>query len=289
MEACPLMWPHDGISTGWKFVGSRPRGCSPPVARRRAQSRDASESAARASCGGSRRDRCEVSPGACLAPLGRARLDAATSSQTREGAERDRNPALGDDALARGKKNARRRRAWIIFQDESGVSQRPPVRRTWAPRGETAALIHAFNWAKLSLAVGLAFRWDFRRSGLFFQTRPGSYNDVSLIGFLNELKRHFGGRRLLLIWDGLPSHKSRNMTAYLATQRSWLTMERLPGYAPGLNPTELVWGNVKGRELANLCADNLGEVERAVRTGLRRVRRAPTLAFAFLRHAGLSF
>ncbi len=158
--------------------------------------------------------------------------------------------------------------------------------------------------------MGLAFRWDFRRSGLFFQTRPGSYNDVSLIGFLNELKRHFGGRRLTLIWDGLPSHKSRNMTAYLATQRSWLTMERLPGYAPELNPTELVWGNVKerlpgyapelnptelvwgnvkGRELANLCADNLGEVERAVRTGLRRVRRAPTLAFAFLRHAGLSF
>src|SRR2546427_7722791 len=25
MEACPLMLPHDGISTGWKFVGSRPR------------------------------------------------------------------------------------------------------------------------------------------------------------------------------------------------------------------------------------------------------------------------
>src|SRR5439155_814996 len=87
--------------------------------------------------------------------------------------------AGGRDALGRGKKNARRRRAWIVFQDESGVSQRPPVRRTWAPRGETPVLIHAFNWAKLSLAVGLAFRWDFRRSGLFFQTRPGSYNDVS--------------------------------------------------------------------------------------------------------------
>src|SRR5712671_5736911 len=106
---------------------------------------------------------------------------------------------------------------------------------------------------------------------------------------LNELKRHWGGRRLILIWDGLPSHKSRAMVAYLRAQRSWLTVERLPGYAPDLNPTELVWGNVKGQELANLCADNLGEVERAVRAGLPRVRRAPTLAFAFLRHAGLSF
>ena len=150
----------------------------------------------------------------------------------------------------------RRRRAWIVF---------------------------------LSLAVVLAFRWDGRRSGLFFQTRPGSYNDVALIGFLNALQRHFRGRRLILIWDGLPSHKSRDMTAYLRAQRAWLSVERLPGYAPELNPTELVWGNVKGRELANLCADNLGEVEQAVRAGLRRVRRTPTLAFAFLRHAGLSF
>jgi hypothetical protein len=81
---------------------------------------------------------------------------------------------------------------------------------------------------------------------------------VALIGFLNDLKRHFPRRRLLLIWDGLPSHKSRDMTAYLRAQRSWLAVERLPGYAPELNPAELVWGNVNGRDLANLCADNLG-------------------------------
>jgi len=140
-----------------------------------------------------------------------------------------------------------------------------------------------------SLAVALAFRWDFRRSGLFFQTRPGSYNDAALIAFLTDLKRDVRGRRVILVWDGLPSHKSRTMQAYLLGERSWLTVERLPGYAPDLNPTELVWGNVKGRELANLCADNLGEVEREVRAGLRRVRRSRTLAFAFLRHSGLSF
>lgn len=196
---------------------------------------------------------------------------------------------MGDDAVAGRKKNARRRRAWIVFQDESGVSQRPPIRRTWAPRGQTPVLIHAFNWTKLSLAVALAFRWDFRRSGLLFQTRRGNYNDVTLIGFLTELKRHFRGRRLILVWDGLPAHKSRPMTAYLRAQRSWLTVERLPGYAPELNPTELVWGNVKGRELANLCADDLDEVEHAVHTGLGRVGRSPTLPFAFLQHSGLSF
>jgi transposase len=139
------------------------------------------------------------------------------------------------------------------------------------------------------VAVAVTFRWDFRRSGLFFQTRPGSYNDVTLIDFLTDLKREVRGRRIILVWDGLPSHRSGPMQTYLRAQRAWLTVERLPGYAPDLNPAELVWGNVKGRELANLCADHLGEIEQELRAGLRRVRRSPTLAFAFLRHTGLSF
>ena len=107
--------------------------------------------------------------------------------------------------------------------------------------------------------------------------------------FLTDLRREFRGRRVILVWDGLPSHKSRAMQAYLRAQRSWLTVERLPGYAPDLNPVELVWGNVKGGELANLGADHLGEVERELRAGLHRVGSSPSLPFAFLRHTGLSF
>ena len=196
---------------------------------------------------------------------------------------------MGLHAVAQAKKNARRRRAWIIFQDESGVSQRPPVRRTWAPRGQTPVLIHAFNWKKLSISVALAFRWNGRRTRLFFQTRPDSYNTESLIAFLRDLKREFRRRRVILIWDGLPAHRSREMTAFLRTQRSWLSVEGLPGYAPELNPAEQLWGNVKGRELANQCAENLKDVAAALRKGMARVRRRPSLAFSFLKHAGLSF
>jgi hypothetical protein len=50
-----------------------------------------------------------------------------------------------------------------------------------------------------------------------------------------------------------------------------------------------MWGNIKGQELANRCAKDLGELDRAVRSGLRRVRRSRTLPFAFLEHAGLSY
>lgn len=190
--------------------------------------------------------------------------------------------------LARAKKNARRQRAWILFQDESGISERPPVRRTWAPRGETPVLIHAFNWKKMSISAALGYRWDGRRCRLYFQLRAGSYDGESLIGFLKDLKRHLRGLKVILIWDGLPAHRSRLMSDYLRTQRDWLRVERLPGYAPDLNPVEALWGNIKGREVANLCAANLAEASSAFRRGLVRVKRSCRLPMAFLRHTGLS-
>jgi transposase len=191
--------------------------------------------------------------------------------------------------VAGGKKNARRRKAWIFFQDESGVSQRPSVRRTWAPKGETPVLIHAFNWKKMSLCAALGYRWDGRRSRLYFQTCDGSYNTAGLIRFLSDLKRELRGQKAVLVWDGLPAHKSREMKTYLGQQRDWLVVERLPGYAPDLNPVETLWGNIKGQELANRCATDLAEVDQAVRGGMARVRRSRRLPFSFLKHAGLSF
>jgi hypothetical protein len=191
--------------------------------------------------------------------------------------------------MAGGKKNARRRKAWICFQDESGVSQRPSIRRTWAPKGKTPVLIHAFNWSKMSVCAALGYRWDGRRSRLFFQTREGNYNAESLIGFLEDLRKELRGQKAVLVWDGLPAHKSQVMKEYLLQQRPWLTVERLPGYAPDLNPVETLWGNIQGQELANRCAEDLREVGGAVRRGMGRVRKSAKLLFSFLKHAGLSF
>jgi putative transposase len=50
--------------------------------------------------------------------------------------------------------------------------------------------------------------------------RPGAYNDESLIEFLAEMHTLLEDRRVTLIWDGLPSHRSRRMREWLATQRS---------------------------------------------------------------------
>ena len=89
------------------------------------------------------------------------------------------------------------------------------------------------------------------------------------------------------IHNGLPSLRSRPMIDWITSQRPWLTVERLPAYAPELNPTEHVWGSVKSNELANLCADTIGEVADIAEDGLDRISGDALLCFAFLRHAGL--
>jgi transposase len=168
------------------------------------------------------------------------------------------------------------------------VSLLPNVRRTWAPRGRPPLLRHHFNWKRASIAAALCYGIGGGAATDVFHVQAGSYDTASLIGVLQQLRRLLGGQKATLVWDGLGAHRSRAMRAFLATQRDWLVVERLPAYAPDLNPVEALWSNLKGQELANLACDTLGEVVQATWQGIERVRRAWWLPYSFLRRAGLS-
>jgi putative transposase len=149
-------------------------------------------------------------------------------------------------------------------------------------------LRHHFTWSRLSVSAALAYRHDRSQAALVFQIKDGAYDTGSLIDFLEQFHRHFAGEKITLIWDGLPSHRSKDMKAWLHKQRRWLVVERLPGYAPDLNPVELLWGNVKGVELANLCPDTIDEARQVAEAGLRRAGTSEHLCFSFIDHAGLA-
>ena len=162
------------------------------------------------------------------------------------------------------------------------------MRATWAPKGQTPVLIHHFNWKRLSMASALGFAPDGSEAMLVFSMRAGSFNDEALIEFISELRELLNGDKATLIWDGLTSHRSRVMKAFLATQRYWLVTERLPPYGHDLNPVEQVWGNLKNRELANLCPGTVEEAALFADDGLMRIGGDTRLCFSFLRHCGLS-
>jgi transposase len=138
------------------------------------------------------------------------------------------------------------------------------------------------------MSAALAYKYDTSEASLVFDIKTGTYNTESLIEFLTDFHEHFAGEKVTLIWDGLPSHRSKAMKAWIARQRSWLLVEPLPGYAPDLNPVELLWGNVKGVELANLCPDTIDQARQAAEAGLDRAGTDYQLCFNFLEHTGLS-
>jgi uncharacterized protein YxjI len=65
---------------------------------------------------------------------------------------------------------------------------------------------------------------------------------------LEQLAGFYTGQQVVLIWDGLSVHWSTKMRAWLDSQRDWLTVERLPAYAPELNPVAYLWANLKALE-----------------------------------------
>ena len=137
------------------------------------------------------------------------------------------------------------------------------------------------------MAGGLAYHSRHRRARLYLHTHPGAYNDEVLVGFVGQLRAELAGAKATLLWDGLSSHRSRHMRRFLATQRHWLVVERLPAYAPDLNPVEGLWACLKGGDLANRCCDTIEEMAEATTAGTERIRRSLDLLFSFLRKARL--
>jgi DDE superfamily endonuclease len=190
--------------------------------------------------------------------------------------------------VAADQKGARAKSAWIVFFDESAVSLIPPVRRTWSPRGTTPILRHRMAWKKASMAAALGYRLDATSARLCFHLQQDAYDTDALIGVLEQLAGFYAGQQVVLLWDGLSSHWSYKMRAHLDKQCAWLRVERLPAYAPELNPVEYLWANLKGAELANLSGDGVAEVADQARHGIRRVCDSDSLVMGFLAHTGLS-
>src|SRR5512132_3462753 len=100
------------------------------------------------------------------------------------------------------------------------------------------------------MAAGLCYGVRGGGAQLCFHVQAGNYDTDTLIGVLGELHRFLGGEKATLLWDGLPAHRSRAMQAFVASQRRWLVVERLPAYAPELNPVEALWANLKARAVS---------------------------------------
>jgi hypothetical protein len=200
---------------------------------------------------------------------------------------------VASGGVGAGKTVAAERGAWICFEDEAGQNMRPPTARTWARRGQTPTVsVSGKGSGRISIA-GLVCVRPHHRGRLMFRTivhrgRKGerkSFSESDYIGLL-DAAHHRLKAPLVVVWDNLNVHVSYAMRA-LIDARDWLTVIRLPAYAPDLNPAEGVWSNMKNG-LGNLGTSTLDDLHRVIRNRLKRIQYRPELIDGFLAQTGLT-
>ena len=99
---------------------------------------------------------------------------------------------------------------------------------------------------------------------------------------------HHIGSRLLVIWDGSPIHRRAEVKDFLASAEGrGVHVERLPPYAPDLNPVEGAWEHLKHVELRNMVFLDLEELHLELHLAIGRLRQRPRLIRSFFEGAGL--
>jgi transposase len=189
---------------------------------------------------------------------------------------------VADGNLARPSSKARAEERTILFVDEAGFYLLPFVARTYAPVGQTPVLRAPLSHDHLSVISALT-----PDGRLFTHSQEAAFRGPAVVAFLRQLLRQVRGK-LLVVWDGAPIHRCQAVKDFLAAGAATrLHLERLPAYAPDLNPDEGVWNLLKRGELKNRCCHDLDELCWELGLAIRRLRRKTDCLTACFRHAGL--
>ena len=178
------------------------------------------------------------------------------------------------------KERARKERRTLVFTDESGFYLLPGIVKTYAPSGVTPVLQQFQTRDHLSVMGALA--WNGHR--VYTMVRQKSLNGLNMIDFLQHLLR-VAGSRLLVVWDGSPIHRRRAVQDFVADQQGRIWLERLPSYAPDLNPVEWLWQHLKHVELRNLIVRDLEELHFEFHLAVGRIRYKHHLIQSFFHDA----
>ena len=89
--------------------------------------------------------------------------------------------------------------------------------------------------------------------------------------------------------DGLPAHKTKLVKEYVASTSGMLTLHFLPGYAPDLNPDELVWGHMKRSRVARSPLRRGEKLKQKIEAQLAKIKRMPQLVRSFFQAPSVAY
>ena len=136
-------------------------------------------------------------------------------------------------------KQAKREKATIHWGDEMGLRSDHNVGRTYGLKGKTPVVKHTGNRFSCSMISAIT-----NLGRLSFMVFQENLNESIFLKFLKRLVLQCN-RKVFLIVDQHPAHKSRKVKRWLKSNEKDILLFYLPSYCPELNPDEFLNQDVK--------------------------------------------
>jgi len=159
--------------------------------------------------------------------------------------------------------------ATIYWGDETGLRSDHAFGRTYSKRGQTPVVPGTGQRFGCNMISAIT-----NKGHLAFKVFKRKFNGGVLIDFMRRLIKQ-EHRKVYLILDGHPTHRSGRVRKWVAKHRQKLSVYYLPGYSPELNPDELLNQDVKANVLGRKRARNQPELLANVRGFLRSKQKRP--------------
>jgi transposase len=180
---------------------------------------------------------------------------------------RETYPAIARQAKADGGE--------VFFWDESGFRADTVHGRTWGVRGRTPVVARPGQRQSISAASAVN-----AKGGFWYCTYEGGLTAELFIRLLRQMMRR-RVKPVHLVVDGLPAHKTKLVKDYVQSTDGRLTLHFLPGYAPELNPDELVWSHVKRTGVARTPLRKGERLRDKIESQLAQIKLTPRLLRSF--------
>ena len=181
------------------------------------------------------------------------------------------------------RRRAKRENAEIYWEDETGLRSDHLAGRSYSPRGRTPVIRSTGQRFGCNIVSAVNNLGKMR-----FRVFKGSFTQSVMIDFLERLIRD-AKRKVIVVADGHPAHKGRRLKQWLEQHALQCELVLLPGYAPELNPDELLNQDLKSNVFSSGRPCTRDGLVSQTRSYLRATQKRPDIVRAYFQEAHVNY
>ncbi len=181
------------------------------------------------------------------------------------------------------RERAQKENAEIHWGDETGLCNDSYHGRSYAPRGQTPAVVLFPRCKRVNLISSVTNQGKVR-----FMVYKSRMNSQTLIRFMKRLVKG-AKKKIFLILDNLKVHHSYIAKDWLTEHEEQIEVFFLPSYSPELNPDEYLNCDLKAGVHSGVPAREKKQLTRKAISHLRKLQKLPGRVMKYFKHPKISY